>query len=44
MKDLIKTIGSVIILAVAIFGAAYFHWWRCGEMFPNAQFACFVGG
>ncbi len=38
MKDLF----AVAILVLLICGGMYFEWWRCGEMFPHAQFACFV--
>ena len=44
MSNLIKTIGLAAILAALVLGSVYFRWWRCGEMFPHAQFACFIGG
>ena len=39
-----RTLGMAVIICAVIFGAIYFEWWRCGEMFPHAQFACFIGG
>lgn len=44
MKDFVKVTGLIAIIALLMFGSMYFRWWRCGEMFPHAQFACFVGG
>lgn len=43
MKNL-EMLGYISILAVVIFGGIYFEWWRCGEMFPNAQLACMLSG
>lgn len=40
----INHVIAIIFFGALVFGAAYFHWWRCGEMFPHAQFACFIGG
>lgn len=39
-----KTFVSVVLIGAVVFGAFYVQWWRCGEMFPHAQFACFIGG
>jgi hypothetical protein len=37
-------IAGVLVVVLLVFGAAYFSWWRCGEMFPHAQLACFSKG
>lgn len=37
MKELL----AVCVFAALVMCAAYFKWWRCGEMFPHAQVACF---
>lgn len=39
MKAFITITGFICV----VFAAGYFEWWRCGEMFPHAQFACFIG-
>lgn len=44
MKDRIKSVAMILLLVALVFSAAYLQWWRCGEMFPHAQFACFIGG
>jgi len=43
-KLILAKITTVLVVAVIIFSAAYVGWWRCGEMYPHAQMACFIGG
>ncbi len=45
-----KTLTDIVAVALVIAAVAGFlalgallQWWRCGEMFPNARFACFLG-
>lgn len=40
MKNLAITLVCVAVVVFAI----YFEWWRCGEMFPHGQLACFLNG
>ena len=44
MKDRILVIGIGLVLIALIGSTLYFSWWRCGEMFPHAQLACFLSG
>lgn len=44
MKQWLIQATAIVALIAVIFGSMYFHWWRCGEMFPHAQFACFISG
>lgn len=39
-----KTLFTAAVFCAVIFSGAYVQWWRCGEMFPHAQLACFIGG
>lgn len=43
-KYLLYKISGPVVIAGIIFSAMYVGWWRCGEMFPDAQLACFIGG
>jgi hypothetical protein len=38
-----KTLLYVVSICAVISASVYIQWWRCGEMFPHAQFACFIG-
>ncbi len=42
MKVIFGILSSALFIALIV-GAVWFEWWRCGEMFPHAQFACFIG-
>jgi len=44
LKALLCRFAGAAALAGIIFSAVYVGWWRCGEMFPDAQLACFIGG
>lgn len=44
IKQFFWNIAPVVAIAVIVFAAAYVGWWRCGEMYPHAQLACFIGG
>jgi len=39
-----KIFAIALCFALAVIGLFYLQWWRCGEMFPHAQFACFIRG
>ena len=44
MRLLLIKIAIALVFIGIFCAAAYLQWWRCGEMFPHAQLACFIGG